>query len=90
MFQTTVEQLQLSLRTLNCLKRAHLNMGAMCSCCRKENSCVSYGLELIHRKAMASSTEQLWRCLGRIAERWRSEGYIREERGGMLDPGYNR
>ncbi len=29
----------------------------------------NYGLELTHRKAMASSTELLWRCLGRIAER---------------------
>ena len=33
----------------------------------------NYGLELTHRKAMASSRELLWRCLGRIAERWRRE-----------------
>ena len=50
----------------------------------------NYGLELTHRKAMASSTEQLWRCLVRIAERWRRERDIREERVGMFDPGNSR
>ena len=44
----------------------------------------NYGMELTHRKAMASSTEMLWRCLGRIAERWRRERDIRAERGGLL------
>ena len=46
----------------------------------------NYGMELTHRKAMASSTEMLWRCLGRIAERWRRERDIRAERGGLFDP----
>ena len=45
----------------------------------------NYGLELTHRKAMASSTELLWRCLGGIAERWRRERDIRDERGGLFD-----
>ena len=35
---------------------------------------------------MASSTELLWRCLGRIAERWSRERDIRDERGGLFDP----
>ena len=34
---------------------------------------------------MASSTELLWRCLGGIAERWRRERDIRDERGGLFD-----
>ena len=46
----------------------------------------NYGLELTHRKAMASSRELLWRCLGRIAERWRRERDIRVKRGGLFDP----
>ena len=35
---------------------------------------------------MASSRELLWRCLGRIAERWRRERDIRVKRGGLFDP----